>query len=75
MEVCLDPHYNIIFHTCCPAESKISHLKQFQVISCFQICHSDACSVIIYCNLIPNLIESTPERILFPNQYIPNSKY
>ena len=53
----------------------ISHLKQFQVISCFQIYHSDACSVVIYCNLIPNLIESTPERILFPNQYIPNSKY
>ena len=40
--VCSDTHFNIIFHTCCPEESKTRQLHQFQGMSCFQFFHPDA---------------------------------
>ena len=35
LEVCSDPGCNIVFHTCCPEESKIRQLHQFQGMSFF----------------------------------------
>ena len=43
LSVCKDKNCNIICHTCCPEEAKISSLPQFRGMSCFEIAHHEEC--------------------------------
>ena len=43
LSICKDKNCNIICHTCCLKEAKISSLPQFRRINCFEIAHHEEC--------------------------------
>ena len=44
LAMCSDPSCNIICHSCCPEESRLSKIPMFAGMSCFEIAHHKHCN-------------------------------